>query len=419
MRITTQMIYNNFNAGLQANMEAIYNEDAQISSGQKLNKPSDNPADMYTIISGKAKLMAFQEYKDAISAANDLLNSADTALGSLNSLISSATQIGQNTITAATTDKTSYLSLMNNLIQSAISIANTNIGDRYIFSGYKTDQPAVNATTGVYQGTSDQISMEINSGTSINVNIPGNEFIAYGPVPSTNSNSGLLTATGSLTSPTAVYSTNGGSLAISLGGGPVTTVTIPASATLADVRDAINASGTGVRAEIINANLCGSPADYRIALSASPASPAADISVSVTTTDTAGTGLNLISSSAMTSIVSPDSTVIGTLNILKTAMEMGDDTAIQRSLTDLSTLSSTVLSAQSDIGTRLNRVKQESDFITSRDNDVTNEVSDKLMLSTADIARVTVDVQQRQTALESLRSITSGFLQKSLFDFLS
>ena len=73
---------------------------------------------------------------------------------------------------------------------------------------------------------------------------------------------------------TPVYSINGGSLSISLGGGPATAVTIPAGSTWANVRDAINAAGTGVRAEVMDANVNGSAADYRLMLSATPASPA-------------------------------------------------------------------------------------------------------------------------------------------------
>jgi flagellin-like hook-associated protein FlgL len=260
--------------------------------------------------------------------------------------------------------------------------------------------------------------MEINSGINIDVNYAGDKLIAYGPAASTRSDSGLITATAGISSPSDVYTTSGGSLNITLGAGPVTAVAIPAGSTLAAVRDAINASGTGVRAEVIDANVNRSPADYRIMLSATPGSPAADISVAVTTTDAAGTGLNRVASAAMTSVVSPDKTVIGAMSILKTAIEMGDKPAIQRSLAALDALALSVREKQSEVGVRLNRADLEKNYLTSRDTDVTNAVADKLTMSEVDIAKVTVDAQQRQTALSSLRSISSGFLQTSLFDFL-
>jgi len=108
----------------------------------------------------------------------------------------------------------------------------------------------------MYQGTSNRISTQITSGVNIDVNYSGNEVIAYGPEVSTSSNSGLIsatssdlaliTATGGYTSSSAVYTTNGGSLSLSLGGGAATAVAIPAGSTLDAVSAAINASGTGV-----------------------------------------------------------------------------------------------------------------------------------------------------------------------------
>jgi len=526
VRITTQMIYANFNTGLQADMGQIYQDDAQIASGQKLNKPSDDPVAMSSIINGKAQLQSFEGYQNAISSATVLLNATNTALGSIGSLISDAKQAGATASNALPTDMAQYASILSNQIQGVIGIANTQVGESYIFSGYKTDQPAVNATTGMYQGTSNRISTQINSGVNIDVNYSGNEVIAYGPEVSTSSNSGLIsatssdlaliTATGGYTSSSAVYTTNGGSLSlslgggaatavaipagstldavsaainasgtgvtaqvinanstgspadyrimlsvappsvagnisvavtttdaagtglnnvantamtpvysvsggslsISLGGGPATAVTIPAGSTWANVRDAINAAGTGVRAEVMDANVNGAAPDYRLMLSATPASSAADISVTATTADAAGTGLNRAASAGMTSVGSPDKTVIGSMSMLKAAIEMGDNTGIQRSISNLTAISSTVLEEQSDVGVRVNRANLESNYLTSRDTDVTNAVADKLTMSEVDIARVTADAQQRQTSLSSLRTISSGFLQTSLFDFL-
>jgi flagellar hook-associated protein 3 FlgL len=413
MRITTQMIYNNFNADLHTNMEGIYRDDTQISSGKKLNKPSDNPADMYSIISGEAQLRTFAGYQDAITNATTLLNGTSTALTSVGSLLSTAQQTGEST----SSDSTAMdIQMMSTLIQGVISIGNSQLSNRYIFAGYTTDQPAINATTGMYQGTSNRISQEINSGVSIDTNIAGNESLAYGPALATSVNSGLLGAAGGIT-PSFAFTTAGGTLNISLGG-PATTVTIAAGATLSDVTAAINNSGAGVRAEIINANANGTPADYRVMLSAAPASNAAAISVTATTTDAAGTGLNLFASAPMTSVVSPDRTVIGAMSILKTALEIGDKAAITRAVSGLKDVSLTLRQQQADLGVRLNRINLEKNYLATRDTDVTNAVSAKLMLTEVEMAGVITDAQQKQTSLTALRNISSGFLQTSLFDFL-
>ncbi len=297
MRITTQMLYSQFNYNLQNSMNNIYQTEEQIASGQKLNKPSDDPAAVASIISGKDQLSSIAGYQDAITGATLLLNSTNTALDNLHTLIANAKQIGVNAQSASAQDMANDASVMGNLLQSAIGIANTEVNGRYIFSGYKTDQPAVDTTTGLYQGTTNRISAQINTGASVDTNIAGNELI---------SSAGALDNT----------------------------------------------------------------------------------------------------------------TIIGAMSKLKTAIQSNDQTGIQTSLAALDTLSTNTLNKQSDIGARLAMINSEKQVLTSQDTDITNNVSDKLMLSTVDIARLSAQSQQQQTALSSLRTITNGVLNTSLFDFL-
>jgi len=299
MRITTQMMYSQFNANLQTTADSLYKEDEQIATGKKLNRPSDDPAAVSSITSEKAQLGAFASYQDAISSATLLLNATNSALDNLHSLIVNAKQIGTNATSASPQDLATFATMIDNVINSTIGVANTKVGDKYIFSGYGTNQPAVDTTTGALTATSTNnlISTQINTGVSVNVNV---------------------------------------------------------------------------------------------------------------------TAAGLISSVAPLD----NTTIIGAMSSLKTAIQANDQTGIQTSLAALDTLSASAVSSQSDIGVRLNRINLEKQYLTARDADVTNSVSDKLTLSDVEIAKLITDAQQKQTSLQSLRSISSGFLNTSLFDFL-
>jgi flagellar hook-associated protein 3 FlgL len=299
MRITTQMMYAQFNANLQITADSLYKANEQIATGKKLNRPSDDPAAVSGITYEKAQLSTFAGYQDAISSASLLLNATNSALDNLHSLIVNARQIGANATSSSPQDIATFATMINNVINSTIGVANTKVGDKYIFSGYGTDQPAVNTTTGTLTltATNNLISTQINTGVSVNVNV---------------------------------------------------------------------------------------------------------------------TAAGLISSAAPLD----NTTIIGAMNLLRNAILASDQTGIQNSLAALDTLSASVLSSQSDIGIRQNRISLEKQYLASRDADVTNSVSDKLMLSDVETAKMITDVQQKQTSLQSLRSISSGFLQTSLFDFL-
>ncbi|HMK56521.1 MAG TPA: hypothetical protein VK448_07790, partial [Dissulfurispiraceae bacterium] len=86
MRITTQMMYSQFNSDLQINMDSIYKTQEQIASGKKLNRPSDDPAAVSAITYEKAQLSDFAGYQEAMGSATLLLNATDSALESLHSL---------------------------------------------------------------------------------------------------------------------------------------------------------------------------------------------------------------------------------------------------------------------------------------------------------------------------------------------
>src|ERR1700690_1429307 len=183
MRITNQMLYSMFNNGYQNNMSQAYRTDEQLSSGKKTNSPSHDPAAITTIITGKAELASIATYQAAGNTVSSLLNATSTAFDSLNSFLSTAKSAGNGAATATPTEMTQYASTITNIIQSVIGIANTQVNGKYIFSGYKSDQPAVNPSTGLFQGTSNRIKMEISSGVSIDSNVTADEIIAQSSVP--------------------------------------------------------------------------------------------------------------------------------------------------------------------------------------------------------------------------------------------
>jgi len=297
MRVSTQMMYARIVSDLQNTASSLYSSTEKVSTGKKVNRASDDPSSMYGIITGKAQLSIYEGYQNAITSAKTLLSSTSVALDSVYDIITEAKQIGKDATSLSTESQATYVEMLNNLINSTIAAANTKVGGRYIFSGYTTDQPAVNTTTGLYEGTSDRIQVEIDNGLYMDVNITADEFIT-----------------------------------------------------------------------------------------------------SATTLD--------------------NTTVIGAMTQLRTAIQNSDLTAIQTCITALEGLSEEVVQAESDVGTRIARMQKVSAYLTDRSADVTDLVSSRLYLTDVEIAALSADITMRQTSLQSLRNLTSNFLKTSLFDYL-
>ncbi|MBF0560040.1 MAG: flagellar hook-associated protein FlgK [Nitrospirae bacterium] len=136
-----------------------------------------------------------------------------------------------------------------------------------------------------------------------------------------NTNIESDTTVGKFTAGNNIFSTNGGTLNIKLGDNDTAPVTVTMGAgkgsgiggawTINDVVNAINnQAGTKVSATAVNTGTTTTP-DYRIKIISNPDGRLADVRIGVTTTDSAGNGLNLLATSTnITSVSVADPTTM-------------------------------------------------------------------------------------------------------------
>lgn len=129
------------------NLNSSYNKLAklqeQISTGSKLLRPSDNPVGVAKAMSYRTQLTQNEQYEENLDTATKWLDSTDTALGSM----SSAMQRVQELVTQAandtnqTVDRAQMLKEIEQVYEEIKDLGNTKIGDTYIFSGARTNEP--------------------------------------------------------------------------------------------------------------------------------------------------------------------------------------------------------------------------------------------------------------------------------------
>ncbi|MCL4458260.1 MAG: flagellar hook-associated protein FlgL [Nitrospirae bacterium] len=191
MRITTQMFFDQFLSGFQSNMEAILKAQEQISSGKRVNRPSDDPAALSKITAYKTQISQIGEYKRSITTANSMVGSLDKVLLSLNDTLNRARELGLEGADASATsgDRAIIAKEIGTLLEHAIDIANTKVGDRYIFSGYKSDTAPIDKNTGEFVGDSNPISLSISANTEIKINVSASDLFSFKRVnPSDSAN---------------------------------------------------------------------------------------------------------------------------------------------------------------------------------------------------------------------------------------
>jgi flagellar hook-associated protein 3 FlgL len=181
MRITSFAIFNQMTRALQEGMKNMFLYSERLSSGKKINKPSDDVYGMMDAMGYKVTLNEIDQYKKNIDNALSHLGQTDTIMNSVYLQISAAkeraTQAANGTLTPK--DRATIAKEVANMRDEVIRLSQTTIGGRYIFSGYKTDTAPFDASF-TYQGDSSEINVLIDRNSTMAVNVTGDEAFSVG-----------------------------------------------------------------------------------------------------------------------------------------------------------------------------------------------------------------------------------------------
>jgi flagellar hook-associated protein 3 FlgL len=161
-------------------MEKLQTESATL---KKLNTPSDNPVGAAKILEIRTDKVNNEQFRMNGKLAESQLDNTESAIAELADIVVRAKEIAIQQASGASANEDTRLAVaeeVTQLYQSAIGTANRRIGDRYIFGGYKTDQPPVSAD-GKYLGDDGKMMVEVGRDVFIGMNLPGNEVFNTNP----------------------------------------------------------------------------------------------------------------------------------------------------------------------------------------------------------------------------------------------
>lgn len=165
--------------GLQASLSRTQDLQNQLSTGRKLNKPSDDPAGLATTMQLRAQQTQDSSYLNAVDDANGRLSQADRALQNIASSVTRAKELMVRANSGAM-DETSRQAITTELSairQSVVDAYNTTWGDRPVFGGTVAGSKAVDATGG-YVGNDANIDARIGRNVSVRTDVKGSDVAA-------------------------------------------------------------------------------------------------------------------------------------------------------------------------------------------------------------------------------------------------
>lgn len=373
-RVTNKMIYDKALYDLRENMNQIWKWHEQLATGKKINRPSDDSSAMARINTYKSNLSEIEQYRRTIQTVNINLRATNSALGDLRNLLQMVKDLIIKIGPMKQEDRQIYAKQLDGIKQSIISIANTKVGDRYLFAGFSGDQEPVDPITGEYKGTSDNIIVEIGKGVSIQSNLPGSDIFSFNFTPSTPSD--------------AVFS-NG------LGYNPTT-----------NPNEFDNTFGTPFINFDPDTTYVTNP-NQTYSAGPPPTAGYYDYNNSYLNENYVFRAINFLQQAML---VDPT----GITPQQKTEIDRRIDKAYQY----LEKLIQKVSQKEADVSLRLLKLDDQENFLKKLSADNTNYLSEEMAMTPDDYARVNLLIQMKEQSLQSLRKVSSEVMKSSLFDFI-
>ncbi|KUP23868.1 flagellar hook-associated protein FlgL [Paenibacillus sp. DMB5] len=190
LRVTSNMMNSQLLLNLNRNARTMNDTQLQLSTGRKINKPSDDPVGITYSLRYRAELSSNEQYTKNVDSSLSWLDYNDTVLGQAGEVVQ---RLRELTVQAATgSNPQSALDSINEevmqLKEQLVDIANSKLNGKYIFNGEQYDVKPYDFVKGA-DGTFDttkaittdpgQIQYVVGEGVQLPISQSGNDVFGY------------------------------------------------------------------------------------------------------------------------------------------------------------------------------------------------------------------------------------------------
>ncbi len=184
MRISTTQIYTQGIEAFQQQQVKLAKLQQQISSGQRINRPSDDPSAASKVLEMEQSIALKLQYQMNIGLAEARLDLEETALAGVENIVFRLRELAIQSNNGSLSD-TALQAIgieLEDQLDAMLSMANTrDTNGDYLFAGFQNQQPPFSyQSTGsinhvVYNGDQGQRSLQISEARQVLVDDPGQE----------------------------------------------------------------------------------------------------------------------------------------------------------------------------------------------------------------------------------------------------
>ena len=178
MRVTFGMTYRNGLHDIEGAAEALQLAQRQMSSGKRVQVPSDDPSAAAEIVGEYAEQRTVDSYARASDSVDARLRVVDSALADvLTNLETAQVKAAAAQVTYATQQQRDALALeLEGVRDAVLGVANMSFRGTFVFSGTQSMTAPFPKSAGVvqaYQGDSSQQQIDVNNSQAVGVTFDG------------------------------------------------------------------------------------------------------------------------------------------------------------------------------------------------------------------------------------------------------
>ena len=192
IRPTQNSIYSLVSRGMSFNFGKLAQAQERVATGKQILRPSDDAVGTARALSMRQQLGLIGRFQESVVSTRPALETGTAALEEVSGILSEARSLLITSMSGSMNpaDREAMSQQMNLILEKLVDVANTKIGDRYVFSGTKTDRKPyeldyVDGQAVIeYTGDEHVQRIAVGFGTEIPINMPGSKIFGSNAVKS-------------------------------------------------------------------------------------------------------------------------------------------------------------------------------------------------------------------------------------------
>lgn len=181
MRVTSQTLHQRALHDLDRTKQAALSLQNQISSGKRLQRPSDDPQAAHTAVLRRTEVARLEQHQENAARSVEWVQASDTAMQEMSDVLHRVRELvvqGANSATGPAGRRAIAVEVRQ-LTEHLKETANAKVGDQFLFAGTATQTRPYGAAD-AYLGDTGVVAREVGPGVAVQVNTLGATLLGSG-----------------------------------------------------------------------------------------------------------------------------------------------------------------------------------------------------------------------------------------------